>query len=26
VTTDGDISAALQQLFNAAVESAYLVR
>jgi Flp pilus assembly protein TadG len=26
VTTGGDISAALQQLFNAAVESAYLVR
>jgi Flp pilus assembly protein TadG len=26
VTTDGDISAALQQLFNAAVESAYLVK
>lgn len=26
VTTDGDISQALQQLFNAAVESAYLVK
>lgn len=26
VTTDGDISAALQQLFDAAVESAYLVK
>ena len=26
VTTDGDISAALQQLFNAAVESTYLVK